>query len=97
MDDLEHTPGWRAASRALWLIGTAVVAAHGVAMLIYGPGIRAEAEEAERQQFMAEHAVICDKLQKVEGGPGREHCLNLLLQLQQRHEQAYVVRTSSPF
>ena len=93
MDDLEHGPGWHAANRALWLLGTAVVAAHGVALLIYGPGMRA-ADDTARQQMVAEHAVICDKLGQIAGGPGREPCLSLLLQLQQRHEQSFTARTS---
>jgi hypothetical protein len=97
MHDLEHSPWWNVANRALWLVGTAVVAAHGVALLIYAPGMRAAAEQAAQQQMTAEHGVICDKLAHVEVGPGREPCLSLLLQLQQRHEQAFAARTSAPF
>jgi hypothetical protein len=97
MYDLEQSPGWNTANRALWLLGTAVVAAHGVAMLIYGPGLRVAAEETAQQQMLEEHAVVCDKLGKREGVPGREPCLNLLLQLQQRHEQSFMARTSGSF
>jgi len=97
MRDLEHSPGWNAANRALWFLGTAVVAAQGVALLIYGSGIQAAADEAARQQVMTEHVVICEKLDKRQGDPGREQCLNLLRQLQQRHEQAYMARTTGPF
>jgi hypothetical protein len=97
MYDLEHSPGWKAANNAFWLLGTAVVAAHGVALLMYAPGMRAAAEEAAQQQIVAEHAVICDKLGKIEGSPGRERCLDLLLQVQQRHEQSFMARTSGPF
>jgi hypothetical protein len=97
MGDLEHSPGWIAANRALWLVGTAVVAAHALALFIYGPGIRVEAEETAQRQMMAEHEVICDKLGKQQANPDRERCLILLLQLQQRHEQAYVARTTDLF
>ena len=97
MYDLEHRPGWQAANSALWLLGTAVVAAHGLALLMYAPGMQAAADESAQQQIVAEHAVICDELGKVEGHPGRERCLDLLLQVQQRHEQSFVARTSGPF
>jgi hypothetical protein len=97
MHDLEHRPGWNIVNRALWFVGTAVVAAHGVAMLIYGPGMRAAAEEAAQRQVVAEHGIICDRLGKVEGTPDREPCLSLLLQLQQRHETSFMARTSGPF
>ena len=94
MDHLENTPGWRAANRAVWLVGTAAAAAYAVAVVIYGPGLRAEAEEVARQEMTAEHAVICDKLQHHTTGPDRAQCLSLLLQLQQRHEQAFGARTA---
>ncbi len=97
MYDREHSPGWNAANRALWFLGTAVVAAHGVAFLIYGPGIRAAADQAARLEIAAEHALACDSLGKVEGSSAREPCLALLLQLQQRHERSFVARTSPPF
>lgn len=97
MHDLEHHPGWIAVNRALWLLGTPVVAAYATAILIYGPGLRAASEDAAQQQIMAEHAVICDKLGNAQGSSGWEPCLNLLLQLQQRHEQSYAVRSTGPF
>ncbi len=97
MGDLEHSTGWNAANRALWLLGTAVVAAHAVVLFLYGPGIRIEAEESAQRHMMAEHEVVCDKLGKGQTDPDREQCLMLLLQLQQRHEQAYVERTTDLF
>ena len=97
MQNLEHSPGWIAANRALWLVGTAIVAAHGVALLIYGPALVAASENAAQQQMAAEHAVVCDRLGKVAGGPERESCLSLMLQLQQRHENAFTARTSGRF
>jgi predicted cobalt transporter CbtA len=97
MHELEHSPRYRAVNRAIWLVGTAVVAAHGVALLIYGPGMRAAAEEAAQQQTVAEHALVCDSLGEIEGSPRRERCHDLLLKLQQRHEQSFMARTSGPF
>lgn len=97
MHDLEHSPRYCAVNRAFWLVGTAGVAAYGVALLIYGPGIRAAAEEAAQQQIVAEHARACDSLGQIEGSPRRERCLDLLLQLQQRHEHLFMARTSGPF
>ena len=97
MYDAEHGPGWQAANRAIWIVGTAVVAAHGVALLVYGPSARAAAEEGAREQMTAEHAVICDKLGQADGSPGREACLNLLLHLQHRHEQWFVARNGELF
>ena len=96
MNDLEHSPGWIAANRALWLLGTAIVAAHGVALLLFGSESLAAAEEAARRQVMAEHAAICETLGGLGGGRDRELCLALLLQLQQRHEQLYIQRTNFP-
>ena len=96
MNDLEHSPGWIAANRALWLLGTAIVAAHGVALLLYGSVARAAAEEAAQRQMMAEHAAICETLGNRDCSPGRELCLKLLLQLQQRHEQLYIERANFP-
>ena len=97
MHELQHSPRYRAVNRAIWLVGTAVVAAHGVALLIYGPGLRAAAEEAARQHTVAEHALLCDSLGLTEGSPRRERCLDLLLQVQQRHEQSFMVRTRGTF
>jgi hypothetical protein len=94
MGHLENTPGWRAANRAILIVGTAVVAAYAVAVVIYGPGLRAEADEAARQAMTAEHSAICDKLQHHTNSPDRVLCLSLLLQLQQRHEQAFGARTA---
>jgi hypothetical protein len=96
MNDLEHSPGWIAANRAIWFLGTAIVAAHGVALLLYGAGARAAAEEAAQRQVTVEHAAICEKLGRLDGSPGREQCLTLLLQLQQRHEQFYIEKTNFP-
>jgi hypothetical protein len=78
-------------------VGTAIVAAHGVALLIYGPALLAASEDAAQQKMAAEHGVVCDRLGKVEGGPDREPCLSLMLQLQQRHEQSFTARPSGPF
>ena len=97
MHDLEHNPRYYVVNRAIWLAGTAVVAAHGVALLIYGPGMRAAVEETAQQQIVAEHALVCDSLGQIEGSPRRERCLDLLLQVQQRHEQSFMARTSRPF
>jgi hypothetical protein len=97
MGDLEHSPGWRAANRALWLLGTAVVAAHGVALLLYAPAIRAEVEESARRQMAAEHEAACDRLGCPEGSSEWETCLKVMLQLQERHERSYAARTSSSF
>jgi len=97
MHDVEHTPAWQAANRALWLVGTAVLAAQGLALVLYGPGARAAAEEAARERMSAEHAAVCDKLGKTEGSPGREACLNLLMQLHDRHEQWFSARNSETF
>ncbi len=78
MDHLENTPGWRAANRAVWLVGTAAAAAYAVAVVIYGPSLRAEAEEVARQEMTAEHAIICEKLQYHATSPDRVLCLSLL-------------------
>jgi hypothetical protein len=97
MDDSEHSPGWRVANRALWLLGTAVVAAHAVALILYGPGALAAAEQAAQQQIISEHGLLCDELGIGTIGARREQCLNLLLQLQRRHEQSFSARTSGLF
>jgi hypothetical protein len=97
MHDFEHSSGWKAANRALWLVGTAVVAAHGVALLRYGSGARAAVEEASQQQIISEHNQLCDELGVVAQKADRERCLNLLLQLQQQHEQSFMARTSGWF
>jgi hypothetical protein len=97
MRDLEQSPGWNAANRALWFVGTAVVAAHGAAILLYGPAARSAADASVQQEMMAEHADICDKLGLEEGSPGRGRCMDLMLQLQFRHEQSYLARTSGSF
>src|SRR5690349_15453529 len=97
MGDLEHSPGWHAVNRALWLLGTAVVAAQGVALLLFGSDFRATTDEAARQQMQAEHEIVCDQLDIQQGAPARERCLSLLLQLQHRHEQAYAAQMASQF
>jgi hypothetical protein len=97
MRDVEHSPGWIAANSALWLFGTAVLAAHGLALLLYGTGARASAGEAAQQQMLSEHKAVCDKLEIGPHGARREQCLDLLLQLQQRHEQSYSARMGDLF
>ena len=97
MRNLEQSPGWNTANRALWFVGTAVVAAHGAAILLYGPAARAAVEASVQQETVAEHAVTCGKLGLGEGSAGRGRCMDLLLQLQFRHEQSYLARTSESF
>ena len=47
--------------------------------------------------MISEHGQLCDELGFGANGARREHCMNLLLQLQQRHEQSFSARTSGFF
>ncbi len=91
---MEETRGWRAANRAVWMIGTAAAAAYFVVLFQYGSGVRAETDSALQRQIAVEHEEACDAL--VSRGE-RARCLKLLIQLQSRHEQAYDARQRGLF
>jgi hypothetical protein len=90
--DPEHGPLWNACNQAVWIIGSAYLAALVVALLLYLPDVKAAAWDGQ-QQVALEHSDICDKLRKTVDAPGRADCLNVLLNLQRKHEELFVART----
>jgi hypothetical protein len=86
---IQDTNWWRAGNLTMWIAGTAMLAAHIVAALMYGPRALADREAVLREQVAWEHKLACEALEPT-ATDAHQHCLMLLVQLQHRHEAAYV-------